>query len=110
MYKEYYIVAEQVIAMHDKKLLTKEILECLLDPFADKEFDFLYAEYYAKDGLGAAQIICSTLLPEEYGSIVRKYPAGSLSRSNGDTEIISDFYGDLYDLWQNSIAPKYKIL
>lgn len=110
MHKEYCIVAKQVIAMHDKKLLTKEILECLLDPFADKEFDFLYTEHYAKDGLDAAQIICSTLMPEEYNSIIRKYPAGSLFRNNGDTEIMNNFYGDLYDLWQNSIAPKYKIL
>ena len=67
----YAIMENTVITVYDAGVLTKEILDRLMDPFKNTDCDSGGSRgLVAKDGLGVKEIICKVMEPEKYQAVL----------------------------------------
>lgn len=63
----YTIMESQVVKAYDMGVLTKELLNAIMEPFADSDIDHGgCCDLKAKDGKSADEIICFIMEPERY--------------------------------------------
>lgn len=66
----FKIMEETVISLYDRNLLTREILDAVMQPYVDTDTDSgAGGGLKAADGLGAEEIICKVMEPEKYALI-----------------------------------------
>ncbi|MBU7006343.1 hypothetical protein [Phosphitispora fastidiosa] len=70
----YTIMEQQVVALHDAGILTKEVLNALMEPFRDTDIDHggCY-DLKSKDGKTADEIIVFIMEPEKYQKAVESF-------------------------------------
>ncbi len=89
------VVEAQIIGLYNKKLLTPEILDVIMEPF--KETDCDTAGFYnlkADDGKDVYEIICMVMQPEKYKEVFE-----NLVFTDDKCEQIFINSENGYDLW-----------
>ena len=67
----YTIMEHTVITLYDRHLLTKEILEAVMEPYKGTNCDSGGScNLKAKDGLGVEEIIRKTMCPQKYQDVI----------------------------------------
>lgn len=60
------IISEQILSLYNDNKLSKEILETMVEPYIGSDCDTDYFYDKANDGKDVHEIICETILPNEY--------------------------------------------
>lgn len=67
----YTIMEHTVVTLYDSGMLTSDLLDKIMEPYKRTDCDSGGShDLKAKDGLGAEEIICKTMKPEEYKEVV----------------------------------------
>lgn len=63
----YRVLEQQVISLYDNKLLTKDVLNCIIEPFRETDCDSGGSQnLFSADGLEADEIMFKVWDPEKY--------------------------------------------
>lgn len=67
----YTIMEETVIRVYNAGMLTRDLLELLMEPYKGTDCDSGGSKNLkAKDGLGVEEIICKVMEPEKYQDVI----------------------------------------
>lgn len=96
----YRIMEQQVVALYDKGLLNKEVLNALMQPFCDSDIDHGGSNNLkSKDGKSADDIVCLIMEPEKYKEATEGFVP--------DPEE-PDYNEKLYKLWYEITRQEWK--
>jgi len=99
--KGYSIMEKQVVGLYDLEILTKDVLEVIMEPFCNSDIDSGGSNNLkAKDGKTAEDIICFIMEPEKYQEVVKNFIP--------DPEE-PDWNEGLYDLYNKIVREKWGI-
>lgn len=89
----YTIMEHTVITLYDSDILTKELLDKVMEPFKGTDCDSGGSrDLLSKDGLTVEQIICKTMEPEQYEDVITnpKYYEEDLEYYKDEPELLKD--------------------
>lgn len=72
--KGYSIMEKQIVGLYDLGVLTKDVLEIIMQPFCNSDIDSGGSNNLkSKDGKTAEDIICFVIEPEKYQEAVSNF-------------------------------------
>ena len=70
----YRIMEQQVIALYDMGVLTKEVLNTTMQPYCNSDIDAGGSrDLKSKDGKGVEEIVCLVMEPERYKEVTENF-------------------------------------
>lgn len=107
----YSIIEKIAVSAYDKNLLTKELMDCIMEPFKGCDVDSGGSnDLKTKDGLCLEQVVCKVMEPEKYEEVMAnpvwyedEEPGTELyddwhSRQNG-YELFDKIWRDVWHMW-----------
>ena len=101
------IVSEQTISLYNANKLDKEALEAIIKPYigTDCDTDTFYDK--ANDGKDVHEIICLTILPEEYKKVKNNLIFAENTppedkffvNSNNGTDLFNKIWREMWKMW-----------
>ena len=98
----YRIMERQVVALYDLNVLSKDVLNAVMEPFKNTDIDSGGSEdLKAIDGLGVENIVCKVVKPQEYERILETTEA--CRDADGECKSCGGEGRDclLFDLWSD---------
>lgn len=98
----YAQMEKEVVALYDKGVLTRELLDKIMDPYKESDCDSGESKNLrSKDGLGIEEIICKTMKPEEYKDVTEnpEYYVGEPETWQSNKKAYDLFSSIWYGMW-----------
>lgn len=101
----YEQMEQAVISVYDQGLLTKELLDTLMEPYKNTDCDSGGSQNLkARDGLGVEEIICKTMEPEKYQDAIENpvYAEGeppSWESNEKAYDLFRSIWADRWGIW-----------